>query len=395
MDKERMLQLRDLYRTGLLEDVVPFWLKNSVDREYGGTMTALDRDGTVIDTDKCLWQQGRFAWLLGHMHNTIEQRDEWLDVAGSCVRFIMEHGLAPNGQLYFLVERDGRPLRRRRYAFSESFAAMAMAEYARATGKDEYAAKARLFFTNFAKFHGNASATGIPEKMEPARRMRGIGFPMIRLNVAQTLREALGDESFTRAADESIETIAKYHVKDDIQCVMESVGPNGEIVDHSDGRTLNPGHAIEGAWFVLYEAKRRGNDPGLIALGTKMLDWMWHRGWDEEYGGLLYFRDVRGLPVQEYWHDMKFWWPQNEAIIATLLAYQLTGDAKYARWHAMVHDWSYAHFSDPEHGEWYGYLHRDGRIASHAKGTTWKGCFHLPRMQLVCWRILDEMLAGG
>ena len=394
MNKKRMIQLRDVYRDGLLEDVVPFWLKHSVDRQYGGTMTALDRDGTVIDTDKCLWQQGRFAWLLGHMHNTIDRRSEWLDVAGSCVRFILEHGPAPNGQLYFLVERDGRPLRRRRYAFSEAFAAMAMAEYARATAQDQYAAQARGFFDNFAKFHGNAAATGIPEKTEPARRLRGLGFPMIRLNVAQSLREALGDESFTRAADECIETIARYHVKDDIQCVMECVGPGGEIVDHFDGRTLTPGHAIEGAWFILQEAKRRGRHAGLIALGTKMLDWMWQRGWDQEYGGLFYFRDVRGLPVQEYWHDMKFWWPHNEAIIATLLAYQLTGDAKYARWHAMVHDWSYAHFPDPEYGEWYGYLHRDGRIASRAKGTTWKGCFHLPRMQLVCWRILEEMLAG-
>ena len=117
---------------------------------------------------------------------------------------------------------------------------------------------------------------------------------------------------------------------------------------------------------------------------------MWRRGWDAEYGGLLYFVDVNGLPVQEYWHDMKFWWPHNEAIIATLMAYQLTGDAKYARWHQQVHDWAYQHFADPEHGEWYGYLHRDGRISVPLKGNLWKGPFHLPRMQLVCWMLLAE-----
>jgi N-acylglucosamine 2-epimerase len=122
-----------------------------------------------------------------------------------------------------------------------------------------------------------------------------------------------------------------------------------------------------------------------------MLDWMWERGWDKDFGGILYFVDVKGLPVQEYWHDMKFWWPQNETIIATLLAYQLTGDPKYAKWHQMIHDWAYSHFPDPEHGEWYGYLHRDGRISSTLKGGLWKGPFHMPRMQLTCWRILDEM----
>jgi len=392
MDTKRMRELRDVYRDGLLEEIVPFWLKNSVDREHGGYMTAVDRDGTVIDTDKCMWQQGRFAWLLGRLYNTVEKRPEWLTVAESGIRFILDHGIAPNGQMYFLVDREGRPLRRRRYAFSECFAAMAMAEFARATGQDEYAGKARLFFENFTRFHGNASQTGIPDKVEPTRPMRAIGLPMIRMGVAQVLREALGDDGYTQAVDEGIETIRRYHVKDDIRCVMESVGIDGEVIDHFDGRTLNPGHAIEAAWFILAEAKCRGNDAGLIRLGTKMLDWMWARGWDEEYGGILYYRDVGGLPVQEYWHDMKFWWPHNEAIIATLMAYQLTGQAKYERWHAMVHDWAYAHFPDREYGEWYGYLHRDGSVCSRAKGTIWKGCFHLPRMQLLCWRVLEEML---
>ena len=88
---------------------------------------------------------------------------------------------------------------------------------------------------------------------------------------------------------------------------------------------------------------------------------------------------------------MKFWWPHNETIIASLLAYQLTGNDKYAEWHRMVHDWSYAHFPDEEHGEWYGYLHRDGRISVPLKGNLFKGPFHLPRMQWTCWQILKEM----
>ena len=86
---------------------------------------------------------------------------------------------------------------------------------------------------------------------------------------------------------------------------------------------------------------------------------------------------------------MKFWWPQNEALIATLLAHQLTGAAKYADWHRQIHDWTYAHFPDPEFGEWFGYLHRDGRISSRLKGNLWKGPFHIPRMQLEAWKILE------
>jgi N-acylglucosamine 2-epimerase len=176
---------------------------------------------------------------------------------------------------------------------------------------------------------------------------------------------------------------------------METVGPGGEVIDHFDGRTLNPGHALEAAWFILAEAWRRGGEEHLTRLGTSMVDFMWRRGWDEEHGGLFYFRDLRGLPVQEYWHDMKFWWPHNEAVLATLMAHRATGEERYAEWHRAVHDWAHHHFADPEHGEWFGYLHRDGRRSVSLKGNLWKGPFHLPRMQLRCWQALEGMRAAA
>jgi N-acylglucosamine 2-epimerase len=221
-----------------------------------------------------------------------------------------------------------------------------------------------------------------------------MGVPMIGIVTAQELRKNLNDASYTELITNWIEEIKSDFINEKYRAVMETVGPNGEFLDHFDGRTLNPGHAIEGAWFILQEAKYRNNDPDLISLGTKMLDWMWEIGWDKEHGGILYFKDVKGLPVQEYWHDMKFWWPQNEAIIATLIAYQLTGNEKYARWHQMIHEWTFNHFPDREYGEWYGYLHKDGRISVDLKGNMWKGPFHIPRMYLMSWTILKEMKAS-
>jgi N-acylglucosamine 2-epimerase len=213
---------------------------------------------------------------------------------------------------------------------------------------------------------------------------------MIMIVTAQVLRKSMDDPAFcNRWIDHYIGEIRRYHMHPE----LETVGPDGEFLDHFDGRTLNPGHAIEAAWFIMQEARERGNDPDLLKSGLTILDWMWERGWDREYGGITYFVDVKGLPVQEYWHDMKFWWPHNETIIATLMAYRLTGDEKYARWHQMIHDWTYARFPDPEHGEWYGYLHRDGRLSSRLKGNTYKGAFHIPRMELVCWQLMQEIRA--
>jgi len=386
---EELQNLAAFYKNQLLNDTVPFWFPRSIDREHGGYLFMRDQDGSLIDDDKAVWIQGRAAWLLSTLYNTIEPKQEWLDGAKSGIDFLNRHCFDTDGQMFFHVTRNGQPIRKRRYYFSETFAVIANAAYAKASGDEKAAEKARYLFGKCIEY---ATTPGLlPAKFTNTRPSKGIGVPMIMMNTAQQLRETIGDPRCDEWISTWIEEIKNDFVKDDIQCVMEQVAPDGFIIDHIDGRTLNPGHAIEGAWFILHEAKYRKNDPELIKLGCKMLDYMWERGWDKEYGGILYFKDVYNKPVQEYWQDMKFWWPQNETIIATLLAYTLTGNEKYARWHKMVHDYAYGKFHDQENGEWFGYLHRDGSVAQTAKGNLFKGPFHLPRQEWYCATLLEEL----
>lgn len=391
---ERLSHLRDFYRGGLLDDVVPFWTRHSIDNEFGGFITSLDRCGAVVDTDKSIWAQGRMAWLFATLSSTTPDAGnggEWRRHARSGVDFLLRHGFDRDGRMFFHVARDGTPLRKRRYFFSECFAVMAFAALARVDGDAALARRARELFVRVADYAANPGQ--LPAKGTGERPTRGLAVPMIVLSTAQTLRETIGDPLAEEWTSRAVADIERFFVNEEHQAVLETVGLDGEVLDHFDGRLLNPGHAIEAAWFILKEARHRGNDSRLIRLGTKMLDWMWERGWDQEYGGILYYRDLRGLPIQEYWHDMKFWWPHNEAIIATLLAWQLTRDEKYFRWHEQVREWACRHFPDPEFGEWFGYLHRDGRVSTPLKGNLWKSAFHLPRMQLLCWQILEEELA--
>ncbi|NQU54051.1 MAG: AGE family epimerase/isomerase [Bacteroidetes bacterium] len=389
MNKQTIQNYLKTYKTGLLENIIPFWTKHSIDWEDGGFNFCLDRDGTVIDTDKGVWQTGRFTWMILTLYNEVEQKEEWLKIGKHGIDFLEKHCYDENGKMYFIVDKKGDPIRMRRYVFSESFAAIAYAAYYKATGIEQYKEKAKEAFDTFLRY--NTTPGMIPPKFTEKRQMRGMGGPMIGIVTAQELRKNLGDDSYTDQITAWMDEIQKYFLNHEYKAVMEVVGPNGELIDHFDGRTLNPGHAIEGAWFILQEAKLRNNDQELIKLGTTMLDWMWEIGWDKEYGGMLYFKDVKGLPVQEYWHDMKFWWPHNETVIATLMAYELTGNEKYAEMHKLVHDWTFKHFPDEEHGEWYGYLHRDGRISVPLKGNIWKGPFHIPRMYLMAWKSCERM----
>ncbi len=392
-DTKELEALASFYKNQLLNDTVPFWFPRSYDTEFGGYLLMRDADGSLIDTDKAVWIQGRACWLLATLYNTVAPNPEWLEGARLGYEFLRNKCFDASGKMYFHVDRQGTPIRMRRYFFSETFAVIAFAAYAKASGDQEAARLAREIF-GVCMEYANGSRT-MTSKFENTRPSKGIGIPMIMINTAQQLRETIGDERCDSAIRHWIAEIEHNFVKDDLRCVMEQVASDGSIIDHIDGRTLNPGHAIEGAWFILHEARYRGNDSHLIDLGCRMLDYMWDRGWDQEHGGILYFRDVFGKPVQEYWQDMKFWWPQNEAIIATLLAYLMTGDQKYAERHKMIHDYAYTHFHDPEHGEWFGYLHRDGQLAQTAKGNLFKGPFHLPRQEWYCLQILNEFLTNN
>jgi len=375
--------LANTYRKGLLEDTLPFWIPRAVDEEHGGFLIARDRDGSLLDTDKGMWQQCRFAWLLGKLYNTVEPREEWLRLCAHGLEFVDRHGRDEDGRMWFHVTREGAPIRKRRYAFTEAFAAIAYGEYARATGKEWAVEKAHETFRRFVEHEPEPKLTSV-------RPLKSLGLPMIKLVTAQELRESIDLPSAESWIDRAIEEIRADFIKPDLQAVLETALEDGALSDHFEGRTLNPGHALEAAWFLMREGRIRG-DEDLIELGTTILDWSWKRGWDAEHGGLLYFVDLHGGPVQEYWHDMKFWWPQCEAIIATLLAYSLTGDERYAEWHGLAHEWAHRHFADAEHGEWFGYLHRDGSRSSTTKGNLWKGPFHLPRMQLECWRLAEGL----
>ena len=332
------------------------------------------------------------AWMLLSLYLELERKPEWLAWAESGLGFLDQHCVDPaDGRMFFHVARDGTPIRKRRYAYSESFAAIAHAAHAAATGSAESAAKAYHWFERFTTW--NFTPGLMPAKSTGARPMIGLGPRMITLVTAQELELRLGKSPATTGwIDRCITEIESLFVKPDLRVVMESVAPDGSILDHFDGRTLNPGHAIEGAWFIMEEARRR-DDSRLLALGCNMLDWMWERGWDKDHGGIAYFRDVHDRPVQEYWHDMKFWWPHDEALIATLLAYQLTSEPRFLAMHEQCRAWAFRHFADPVHGEWFGYLHRDGTPSSTLKGSLWKSFFHHPRALWLCHTIAARIEA--
>lgn len=388
--KDYIQSWRDSYVKDLTTDIMPFWLKYGLDRVNGGVYTCVDRDGTLIDTTKSVWFQGRFGFIAAFAYNNIEKNPEWLAASKSCIDFINDHCTDENGRMYFEVTATGTPLRMRRYLFSESFAVIAMAEYSLATGDKTYAEKALEVFKTILKYKNTEGL--LEPKYLPTMKCQGHSLTMILINTASCLRKVISDPILDRQIDESLEALTRYFIHPEYKALLETVGMNGEFIDTINGRTINPGHCIETAWFLLEEARHRNWDKQLTETALQIFDWSWDWGWDKQYGGIINFRDCKNLPPQDYSQDMKFWWPQCETIIASLYAYLATGDEKYLERHKTISDWTYKHFPDSECGEWYGYLHRDGTVAQPAKGNIFKGPFHVPRMMIKASMLCADIL---
>lgn len=388
--KEYIKSWAESYKKDLTENIMPFWMKYGLDRENGGVYTCVDRDGSLMDTTKSVWFQGRFAFICSFAYNNVEKNQEWLDAAKSTLEFIEKHCFDEQGHMYFSVTAEGKPLRKRRYVFSETFAAIAMSEYALATGDQHWAKRAIQVFENTQRFL--ATPGFLPAKFEADVKLQGHSIVMILINVGSCIRKVVDDPKLTQQIDESIEKLKKYFIHPEFKCLLETVGENGEFIDTNMTRTINPGHCIETSWFIMEEAKLRGWDKPMLDMALQVFDWSWDWGWDKQYGGIINFRDCKNLPPQDYSQDMKFWWPQCETIIASLYAYLGTGDEKYLYRHERISEWTYAHFPDAEYGEWYGYLHRDGTVAQPAKGNLYKGPFHIPRMMIKGYMLCQEIL---
>ncbi len=382
-----------------LEECADFWIKNGIDRVNGGVYTCLDRMGKVYSTDKSVWMQGRCAWTFSFLCSRYGVKKEWLDAANSCLDFMEKYCINRDAgdRMYFTVTADGKPLRQRRYFYSETFYSMANAEYYGVTGEKEYLLRAqKTYETYWQLWHGAPDPTGLGAKTIPETRSgRSFGYPMIYLNMTSVLsrvdpeRKALYDER----AKACVEDIFKYHVHPELKCLLENVSPEGEArLDFTDGRIINPGHDIEGVWFMLEHAKKT-NDAELVKRCEEIFINAFEAGWDKEYGGLLYFIDALGLPPESYEHDMKLWWPHNEILISSMMLYRDTRDEKYLDYFYKTYDYSIEHFYDAEYGEWYGYLRRDGKpTMPSTKGSTFKGPFHLPRMLAMVDGLIGEIL---
>ncbi len=384
-----IFQYKEIYRSALLNNVMPFWTENSEDKVNGGFFTCLDREGKVYDTDKFMWLQCRQVWTFSMLYLQVEQKKEWLDLANRGAEFLMKYGRDENNDWYFSVTKEGKPLTQAYNIFSDCFATMAFAQLSKATGNQEYADIAIETFNHILARQNNPK--GKYSKIYPGTRdLQGFSLPMILCNLVLEVEHLLAPELVEQTLEHGVKTIMDKFYRPELGIILENIDADGKFHDSFEGRLVNPGHGLESMWFVMDIAERT-NDLELIQkcvdITLNTLDF----GWDKENGGIFYFLDVKGNPPQQLEWDQKLWWVHIEAMIAVLKGYLHTGDERCLVWFEKLHDYTWNHFVDKEYGEWFGYLNREGKVLLPLKGGKWKGCFHVPRGLYQLWKIMEKI----
>ena len=383
-------QISSRYKRELLENCLPFWLEHSQDKEYGGYFSCLNRDGSVYDTDKFIWLQGREVWMFAMLYNNVEIILQWLDCAVQGAEFLKKYGHDENWDFYFSLDRKGNPLVQPYNIFSNTFACMAFAQLAKATGNEEYAQIARRIFGRILERRSNPKGQWC--KAYPGTRpMKDFALPMIICNMALEIEDILEDKSvLEQTIDTCLHEVFDVFYKPELGCMLENVSSvDGAPLDCFEGREINPGHDLEALWFMMNLGVRR-DDKALIGKCVEIALSVIERGWDKEFGGIYYFLDAKGVPQQKLEWDQKLWWVHIESAIAMLKGYQLTGNEKCLEWFLKLDAYLWDNFKDKEYPEWFGYLNRRGEVLLPLKGGKWKGCFHVPRGLYQIWQLAEK-----
>ncbi|MGK7895828.1 MAG: AGE family epimerase/isomerase [Xenococcus sp. (in: cyanobacteria)] len=380
----QFFELATLYQDTLLKNVIPFWEQHSLDGEYGGYFTCLDRQGKVYDTDKFIWLQNRQLWIFSMLYNRLEKKENWLKIAHHGAKFLADKGRDAEGNWYFSLNQAGQPLVQPYNIFSDCFAAMAFSQYALASGETSAQEIALQAYNNVLRRQQNPK--GKYNKIHPGtRNIKSLAVPMILANLSLEMDWLLHSEQLEKILNQTVQEIMSDFLDNEQGLIYENVNPEGDFIDCFEGRLINPGHGIEAMWFIMDIARRR-QDFQLINQAVDIMLNILNFGWDNEYGGIYYFLDIKGYPPQQLEWNQKLWWVHLESLVALAMGYSLTQRVECWQWYQKVHDYTWQHFSDSEYGEWFGYLNRRGEVLLNLKGGKWKGCFHVPRALYLCWQ---------
>jgi cellobiose epimerase len=386
----------------LTENIVPFWVEKSLDREHGGYVISFDAQGRIKEpATKMIVSQARTVWLFSRLARAGYEREKHLEAAKIGYRFLWEKMWdKANGGFYWEVDVTGdKVLKPNKHMYGQSFALYAVSEYALASGDKEALDFATRFFNLLEEKAHDKTYGGYIESFSPdwtplpADENSYMGAPagLKLMNTHLHLLEAI--TTFYRASKLPLarERLLELINIESNTVVRKTIGACTDKYERDwmvrlDGNyaRVSYGHDIENIWLLMDACDAAGvsNHP-FMDLYKTLFEYSLKYGYDETNGG-FYYTGPFNAPADDL---DKSWWVQAEAIVSALHMYHYTKDPKYLSVFEKTFEFIETKMVDWKTGEWHSSISPQGQPRGD-EANPWKAGYHNGRAMIECLQIL-------
>ncbi|MBL8232179.1 MAG: AGE family epimerase/isomerase [Bryobacterales bacterium] len=322
--------IRDQYRRDLFDDYLPFHEKYVVDHQYGGHHCTVTPKGELISPAKTAWYEGRGMWVFSFLYNHFGREQKWLDIAARSLQLVAKS--KPQGEAHWpkTLDRDGTPSGPPDpEVYSDLFIAEGMAEFSKASGDKRYWDEAKQIVLKCVRrfdrpdYHPAIGETYFGPGAPRFGGARVLGVWMVLIRATRQMLAMRADGELQKISDRCLDAIVTRHHNPRFQLLNELINHDLSRPANDYERFCYAGHAVETLWMAMDEALRR-RDRDLYGKLAAMFRRHCEVSLDRVYGGL--FRNLRNVDTNDWTMD-KTLFPQQEALIGTMMMIEQTGDA--------------------------------------------------------------------